>query len=99
MCLLVKAQEYCTTPRCLSNVTGLAFAGSSSGLTQTFSTPSTGATKAIRLPSGLNRTRAFSGLPKKALRGTKGTPLGPAARHSVSEQHNENKVARITVAK
>src|SRR5439155_14262199 len=43
-----------------------------------FSTPSTGATNASRLPSGLSRTRAFSGLPKKALRGTSGTSLGPA---------------------
>ena len=48
-------------PRCLSNVTGLALAGSSSGLTQTFSTPSTGATNASRLPSGLRRACAFRG--------------------------------------
>src|SRR5688572_12788710 len=56
-------------PRFLSLVTGLAALRSLEGPTQTFSTPSTGATNAMSLPSQLSLPWALSALPKSTSRG------------------------------
>ncbi len=59
-------------PRPVSWVTGLAATMLSTGATQTFNTPFTGARKDRCRPSGLTRSAARSGLPKRMSRGMSG---------------------------
>src|SRR5437773_8687564 len=59
-------------PRFLSAVTGRALARSPAGATQTFMTPSRGASQLKYLPSGLILAPALSGLPNSTLRGMSG---------------------------
>src|SRR5438128_921749 len=56
-------------PRFVSLVTGFASSGAATGPTQTLRTPLTGARKLSRLPSGLIRALALSGLPKSIFLG------------------------------
>src|SRR5438105_3594666 len=60
-------------PRLVSCVTGLAPEGCPVGATQTFSTPSKGASQLIRSPSGLIFGEVRSGLSNSTLRGISGT--------------------------
>src|SRR3712207_3804023 len=71
--------------RVRSLVSGRAAFGSSSGATQTFSTPSRGAIHDSHLPSGLRRPCVRFGLPKKALRGISGAATGTTAAGAEAE--------------
>src|SRR5580658_10404880 len=76
-------------PRSRSSVTGVAFVPLASP-TQTLRTPSTGAKKAIRDPSGDTVPIVLSGLPNSTCRGTSSTLIGLLSRciSEAAAKHN-----------
>src|SRR5262245_55199779 len=70
--------------RTFSDVRARALAGSAAGATQTFITPSFGASQDSHLPSGLSRPAARLGLPNSLVRSISGGAVSGAANEAVA---------------